>query len=170
MDYKRETKRIPLAGRGRLIVLATILLRSLAMAQEPAPIVPPPEKDPFVGVWRENPVKSKPKPRDRDATYVRTITRDGQDLVFDSSRGKSKPHVNHYRIRCDGTFHKVPFGLLSCKYITSNLVEGETRPKSGEVGYWTREVSADGQEMKISEYKDPQKSTITALYILDRVK
>jgi len=151
-----------------LTALRSILLMTAASAQEPASVPPPPDKDPFVGTWQANRDKSRPKLGKRDASYRRTIARDGEDLVFSSPIGTSKASENTYRIRCDGGFHRVPFGSLSCKYQAPNLIEGETIRDSHD--YWTREVSADGQEMKISAYKNSRRTKVKSIWILDRVK
>jgi hypothetical protein len=141
-----------------------------AFAQEAAPHSRAPDKDPFVGTWRANRDKSRPKLGKRDASYTRTIARDGEDIVFFSHTGTSGSNENSYRIRCDGLFHPVPFGSLSCRYDTPNLVEGETRALDERTDYWTREVSVDGQEMKISAYKDAGRTKIKSIHVLDRVK
>jgi len=90
--------------------------------------------------------------------------------VFSSNLGTSSPGDNNYRIRCDGLFHAVPFGFLSCKWDTSSFVEGTTKGLDGHSGYWTREVSADSQEMRLSEYKDAGRTKLERIRILDRVK
>jgi len=77
------------------------------------------------------------------------IARDGEDVVFSSQIGTSKPSEKNYRIRCDGRFHPVPFGYLSCKYDAPNLIEGETRGLDKQTDYWTsrgvgRRAGAEG--------------------------
>jgi hypothetical protein len=151
------------------LVLASFFFVTGAFPQEQASLVPPPDKDPSVGVWRANRVKSRPKLDKKDASYIRTIKRDGDDLVFSSQIGTSKPSEHNFRVRCDDRFYSVPAGFLSCRYIAPNFVEGETKPKTGEVSYWTREVSADGREMKISGYADRQRTKVKSVEILDRV-
>jgi hypothetical protein len=133
--------------------------------------LPPPNRDPFVGSWQVNATKSRPKPK--DASYVRTIARDGDELVF-TTRSPQVPggvHENHYRILCDGLPHRVPCGqcscITSCIYKAENLVEGETESTDGKL-YWTREVSADYQEMTILGYKDKAKTKLKATWVLDR--
>jgi hypothetical protein len=64
----------------------------------------------------------------------------------------------------------VPFGSLSCKYNAPSVIEGETSLKSNETEYWIREVSVDGQEMKITGYKDRKKAKVKSIWILDRIK
>jgi len=122
--------------------------------------LPEADKDPFVGTWRANTNKSwrkldKNKPF---AFYVRTISRDGDDIVF-SSRTKKPESEKHYRIRCDGLFYRVPDGRdssygKSCIYKSANRIEGELETGAGKLYYWTEEVSSDGQEMRIYGYRD----------------
>lgn len=151
-----------------LAALASILLAIGASAQQPASL-PPPGKDPFVGTWQANAEKSRPKLSKKDSAYRRTIARDGEDLLFSSQTKNPKPSENTYRIRCDGQFHQVPFGSLSCKYDTSNLIEGVTEALDAKIRYWSREVSSDGQEMKISTYEDVARRNLTSVWVLDRV-
>jgi hypothetical protein len=101
---------------------------------------------------------------------MRVIARDGEALVFSSQEGASKPKKWTYRISCDGQFHQVPSGVLSCKYTRADLVEGEARNFDAKPSYWTREVSADGAEMRISTYKDAKRTTLKSIFVLDRVK
>jgi hypothetical protein len=135
--------------------------------------LPTPDKDPFVGTWKANRDKSRPKLNDVDASYVRTIAREGDELVFSSqirSRINSgKLNDNHYRIRCDGSPHPVPFGSISCDYKGPSLIEGETLSLTNELFFWAREVSTDGREQKILEYKDKARAKLRKTWVLDRV-
>ena len=153
-----------------LTALASILLTITPWAQEAAPLPPPPDKDPFVGTWQSNIDKSRPRLSKRDASYTRTITRDGDDRVFSSRIGISHPSENHYRIRCDGLFHGVPFGSLSCKFSAANVIEGVTKQLDTQTLYWSEEVSADGREVKITSYKNSGRTKVTSIWVLDRVK
>lgn len=147
-----------------LRTLAIMLCTTAVSAQVASP--PPPQSDPFVGTWQANRDKSRPKLGKKDASYVRTIAREGEDLVFSSQMKGSSPWS--YRLRCDGLFHPVPFGSLACQYKAPNLVEGTTLYKR-ETLYWTREVSADGKEMKLSSYKDSGRTKVKEINVLDRV-
>jgi hypothetical protein len=137
------------------------------------PSLPESDKDPFVGTWKMNPVKSSPNSR----AYDRTIARDRDDRVF-ASRISGGPHgvsENHYRIRCDGLPHRVQCGMLSCTtsctYVAANRVNGETASPDGKMGYWTEEVSADGKEMEIYSYKDKARTKRSdEVVVLDRLK
>jgi hypothetical protein len=157
-----------------LTALALMLLVMAASAQVAAP--PPPQNDPFVGTWRENQGKSPPKPGKKDKSYIRTIARDGDDLVFYSRAAGSKPIEHNYRIRCDGLLHSVPFGSMSCNYTAPNVVEGESRSPNSHEGaaktiFWKREVSADGQLMTLSGYEDSGRTKpLGSTEILYRVK
>jgi hypothetical protein len=166
------------AMRG-LVVVFTLLLFALTgrSLTQVSPSLPEPGKDPFVGTWKANPEKSRPKLDKVRASYERTISRDGDDLVF-SSRVK-KAHSagfseNHYRIRCDGLPHQVQCGetscTTSCTYVAANLVKGETVSPGGNVSYWTREISQDGQEMTISAYTDKARTKLVSVQQVDRVK
>jgi hypothetical protein len=154
-------------------IASFILFATAASAQVAAP--PLPQNDPFVGTWQINPQKSRPRPDKTDSSYVRTITRDGDELVFSSRTGGSKPKEHNYKIRCDGLFHPVPFGSMSCRYTTPNAVEGESRPPNSKedasrTAFWRREVTADGQEMKILAYTDSGRTQLESIQVLDRVK
>lgn len=109
-----------------LIILACMMLTCGASGQAVPPI-PAPDKDPFVGKWQANRDKSQPKLDARDASYVRTVTREGDNLMFSSRIDNPRGIQNHYKIRCDGQFHPVPFGSILCEYKAPNLVEGETK-------------------------------------------
>jgi hypothetical protein len=130
-------------------LIASVLLISIAVGQ--IPTTPPPQNDPFVGTWQEK--------RAKKSGYVRTITRDGEELVFSSQGNPSKPKEHNYRIRCDGLFHPVPFGSISCKYESPKIVIGESRNTGKPPIYWKREVSTDGQEMIIHGYTDRGRET-----------
>jgi hypothetical protein len=101
---------------------------------------------------------------------VRTVTREGDNLMFSSRIDNPKGIQNHYKIRCDGQFHPVPFGSILCEYKAPNLVEGETKSLDGRHEYWAREVSADGHEMTISEYKDKGRNKLQSVWVMDRMK
>ena len=173
-----------------------ITLRSPSFTQA-SPHLPEPDKDPFVGTWKANADKSRPKHDKVDASYVRTISRDGDDRIISSRMKRPGPpplikgknysefFERHYRIRCDGLPHPVPCGVgsctTSCTYKGANRVEGETRiecPKGEncrikadrQTQYWTDEVSADGQEMTISIYEDNARTRLESIQVLDHVK
>ena len=137
---------------------------------------PPPDKDPFVGTWKANTNKSQPKLNDVAASYVRTIAREGDDLLFSSRFRKTHSNsysANHYRLRCDGLPHRVhcfeSSCTTSCTYVTVNRVEGKTVSQH-KTSYWAREVSSDGQELTIYGYKDKSRKEIEELEVADRVK
>jgi hypothetical protein len=156
-------------------VLLTIALTGRCMTQAISS-PPEPDKDPFVGTWQANANKSRPKLDKVNASYVRTFSRDGDDLVF-SSRIKRADSAgfseNHYRIRCDELRHPVQCGegtcTTSCKYVSPNRVEGDTEAL-GKTLYWAREVSADGQELTIYGYSDKARKKIESVQVNDRVK
>jgi hypothetical protein len=134
--------------------------------------LPPPEQDPFVGTWRANRDKSRPKLNDTDASYVRTIAREGDEIVFSSRITLIEKHKkvveHHYRIRCDGMPHPVPDGSLSYNYKAANLIESETSSPNGKY-YLTLEVSLNGQEMRILSYKNKTRTKLKSVWVLDRV-
>jgi hypothetical protein len=55
-------------------------------------------------------------------------------------------------------------------YVSAARVDGETRDKNGERHYWTHEVSPDGKQMMISEYKDIRRTKVRSVMVLDRIK
>jgi len=137
---------------------------------QPAPM-PSVDQDPFVGQWRANARESRPMLSKEEATYARSIQRDGDDLIFASSGGPSKAAIRRFRVRCDGRFHPLPTGpKLSCRYVASNRVEGETKDPTGRHSYWVREVSMGGQKMTISEYKNKSRTKLRSVMVLDRVR
>jgi hypothetical protein len=172
----------------RSALVCFILLTSLpshALAQA-LPSLPKPDKDPFVGTWKANADKSRPKLDKAEASYVATISRDGDDLVHSYRVNKEAPaplikrntysgvYEGHDKIRCDGMPHDVRCGEVSCSksctYKTASRIEGETTGPDGKTSYWTREVSTDGQEMILSEYKDKTRTKLKRVVVRDRVK
>jgi len=163
----------------RLIVGFMVFLFPLTIQSQTQNLssLPEPDKDPFVGTWRANAEKSRPKLDEIDASYVRTMARDGNDLVFSSrikrahSAGFSE---NDYRIRCDGLSHRVQCGeascTTSCTYLSANRVEGDTVSPGGKTLFWTREISLDGKEMIISGYRDKARTKLETVQVSDRVK
>lgn len=133
--------------------------------------MPPPEADPFVGQWRANADKSRPRLTKVERSYERTIRREGDELIFASSGGASTAAVRDFRIRCDGRFYPLPAGpSLSCVYVSTDRVEGETKDALKGSSFWTREVSPDGRELMISEYRDKARKKVRSVIVLDRVK
>jgi len=133
--------------------------------------IPPPNQDPFVGLWKANAKESRPRLDRKEASYERKIQRDGDGLVFISSGGPAGSAVRQFKIRCDGIFHPLPTGpVLSCLYAAPNRVEGETKTPLKTDVFWTREVSSDGSRMTISEYKDKGRTKIRSIMVLDRIK
>lgn len=163
----------------RTAIVSLILLTSLPICPfaQTSPGLPDPDKDPFVGTWKTNADKSRPKLEKVEASYVRTLSREGDDRVL-SSRSKS-PYSgnfseNHYRILCNGLPHRVQCGnascTTSCTYVAFSRVEGETISPDGKTLYWAQEVSSDGQEMRIYGYRDKARTKLTRVEVLDRVK
>jgi hypothetical protein len=152
-----------------LLWIALAASGTLLRGQQPT--IPSPDGDPFVGQWKANATKSQPKLSKKEGSYERTIKREGDDLVFASSGGVSKAAIRQFKILCDGSFHPLPTGhVLSCVYTAPNRVEGETKDPNKSNFFWTREVSSDGQEMTISEYKDNRRTKLRSVMVLDRVK
>jgi hypothetical protein len=157
----------------RRVMLILLSLAAISEAMAQGSLLPPADKDPFVGQWRANANKSRPKLSRKAASYVRTIERSGESLLFSSTGGVAGPETRHFQIRCDGDFHPILAGpdmSLSCLYTGPNRVEGETQYSKYRRGYWSREVSADGQQLTISEYRDKARSKVKSVEILDRVK
>jgi hypothetical protein len=162
----------------RTAIVSLILLTSLNICPfaQTLRVLPNPDKDPFVGTWKANADKSRPKLDNVNASYVRTVSREGDERVF--STRMRRPHSasfseNHYRILCNGSPHRVPCGnascTTSCTYVTSSRVEGETLSPDGRT-YWAQEVSSDGQEMRIYAYRDTARTKLSSVEVLDRVK
>lgn len=142
------------------------------LSQDLPPLPPLPDKDPFVGTWQANRDKSQPRLGDADASYVRTLAREGDDRVFSSRIViRRKVYEHRYRIRCDGAFHPVPSGSVSCAYRASNLVVGvgSSRERKGKIGYWMEEVSSDSREMRIFEYEDEARTRLKKTWVFDRL-
>lgn len=128
---------------------------------------PAPNEDHFVGTWKANQEKSVPKLSERGATYTRTITRSGDDLVLSSTVGPDK--IQSYRLRCDGKRHHTSVGILSCTYKNPDVIEGETKLPGKDTEYWSRSVSEDGKTMTILGYKDSGRTQLISTWVLDRV-
>jgi hypothetical protein len=154
------------------IELATLCLAAgLAVAQEAKTLPPPPDQDPFVGEWKANSEESRPKLSRAERSYVRTIRRAGEEVLFSSVGGASKAKVRNFRLKCDGAFYPLPTGpVLSCRWVDTNRVEGETRDPNGKKNYWMREVSPDGQRMTVTGYKNQSRTKIDSVMVLERVK
>jgi hypothetical protein len=130
--------------------------------------IPPADQDPFVGHWEANANESRPNLNDESASYERIVARNGDALVFSSQYSKTK--VQHYEIRCDGRFYTLPTGpKVSCLYIATNRVEGETNSPDMTHYYWVREVSSDRMRMTITTYKDKARTIIHDVMVLDRI-
>jgi len=155
--------------KSNLLIIAACIMLAPGASGQALPLIPAPDKDPFVGKWQSNPDKSQPKLNARDASYVRTLTREGDNRVFSSRIDNPKGIQNHYSIRCDGQFHPVPFGSVLCEYKAPNLVEGETKSLDGKHSYWAEEASADGHEMTMSGYKNKGRTKLQSVWVLDRV-
>lgn len=156
------------------IIQTFVVLVTLAggTSAQGVPPLPPPEQDPFVGTWRANRDKPRPKLDDTDASYVRTIGREGDEIVFSSRITLFERHQkvveHHYRYRCDGKPHRTPQGSLSCIYKAANLIESEASSPDGK-GYLTSEVSANGQEVRTLTYKDKKRTKLKSVWVMDRV-
>jgi hypothetical protein len=163
--------------RGLIIEFAVLLVTLTGQSlTQTSSAMPEPDKDPFVGTWKANAKKSRPKLDEINGSYVRTMTRDGDDLVFSSRTKKQNSSgfsENHYRIRCDGLPHPVQCGATSCTtsciYLSANRVEGDTAGP-GKTFYWTREISPDGEEMIVSGYSDKARTKPESIEVNDRVK
>jgi len=156
----------------QIMLVMTVICR--LSAQDLAPL---PEKDPFVGTWRTNPDKCRPKLERKDASYVRTYARDGDDILFSSQNLTPKIKENHYRYRCDGLPHPITYGnMISCRYRSGKyrsgvLVEGELVDVNiKQTSYWTQEVSTDGRELIVLGYTDETRTKLTSVEVMDRVK
>ena len=152
-------------------VLIFLTLTRVVHSQGSTTLPPPADRDSFVGVWQANADKSQPKLTRVQRTYVRTIERIGKDIKFSSSGGDSKAKIRSFLIRCDGSLYPLPTGpVMSCRWVDSRRVEGETRDPRGRESYWAREVTADGQTMTITEFKDKTRTKVASVMALDRVK
>ncbi len=182
-----------MAMRTAIVPFMLWMILSLPLSAQTSLSMPEPDKDPFVGTWKANPEKSKPKLDKVAASYVVTISREADDRVISSrmKKGAAPPLIKgknysqfwekHYRIRCDGLPHSVPSGALSstmsCIYKTSSRVEGETHaecPKGelcqGETDmFWTQEVSSDGQLMTVWLYTDRARTKLKSTEVRDRM-
>jgi hypothetical protein len=146
--------------------------------------IPPPDKDPFVGTWKPNTDKSRPKLSAREARTKWIESREGAERIF-RLEGRSESS----RTLCDGEPHTegdpvitaAPPGkdYVVCRYVTPNRIEGETgtvirdsgRPFfSGSIDYWTLEISPDGQQMSVTHFKDKPRIKVAMIWVLDRVQ
>ncbi|MBI3896570.1 MAG: hypothetical protein HY313_11630 [Acidobacteria bacterium] len=152
-------------------LLVPFALPNFGLAEETV-YLPPADKDPFVGTWKTNRDLSRPKLSKREASYIRTMLREGDELLFSSSMENFKTSEHHFRMRCDGQWYNVPTPDQSmlCLYASSNVVVGASIDPNHKVSYWTREVSADGQQMRITAYKDKARTKIESISVLDRIK
>ena len=89
-----------------MTALALILLVTATSAQLAMP--PPPQNDPFVGIWRLNSDESRPNPSKKDASYTKTIARDGDEMVVSSRTGGSQPGEHSPEFVVMGCFTACP--------------------------------------------------------------
>lgn len=101
-------------------LLAFLATANSAFAQQP-PSFPPADKDPFVGTWKANGNLSRPKLGKREASYTRTLTRQGDELAFPSKMENFKASEHDFRIRCDGLTYHVPKPdqSMTCQYMAT---------------------------------------------------
>lgn len=163
--------------KAAIVTFILLITSPTRLFTQAVPFLPEPDKDPFVGTWKANADKSWPKLNEIEASYVRVISRNGDDLVI-SSRIKERNSAgfseNHYTIRCDGLPHRVQCGgsfcTTSCTYKTANSTQGETVSADNKTLYWAREVSPDGRELRIYAYGDKARKKLKSLEVADRVK
>jgi hypothetical protein len=165
---------------GLIIELSLLLiaLTSQSLAQA-LPSLPEPAKDLFVGTWKANADKSRPVHNDYDVQHksyvvdVVTYSRDGDNLV---ASYRKRSHEYHDRMRCDGKLHQTELSeascWISCKYLAPNHIEGSYFFSDGtnNINYWTRELSSDGQEMTLWDYKDKARKKLKGFVVRERVK
>lgn len=133
--------------------------------------LPPPDQDPFVGTWKAAPVDPRKPLTKKDASYTRTIARRGDEIDFTSS-GSDIKGVRHYSYRCDGKFYFSPGNSkLSCLYAAPNRVEGmSSAPDGSQARYFVNEISPDGNEMRITGYRDKNHHKVERVDLLVRVR
>lgn len=159
------------AGLVSLQILILLARSSNAAPQETSILPPPADKDPFVGRWLANAEKSKPKLSRKEASYERRIDRSGDSVTISSTGGAGGPKSRGYQILCNGTFQLIRDStLLSCSWLTPNRVEGETKFQTGKHLYWAREVSADGKQLTIWEYRNKTRGSARSFEVLDRIQ
>lgn len=152
-------------------VLLFVSISAVVLAKDSKSSPPPPDRDPFVGIWRANGDKSQPKLNKVEGSYTRTVRRIGEDIVFSSAGGAAGAKIREHRFRCDGKFYPLPTGpVMSCRWLNSSSVEGETHLPDGRKDYWVTEVTPDGRMMTITAFKDKARTKIASIMILDRIE
>lgn len=152
-------------------VFVFLIQAGAAPSQDSDPLPPPADRDPFVGVWKADGDRSRPKLNKAERSYVRTMTRVDEGIVLSSTGGVSKAKTTEYLARCDGTFYRLPTGpYLSCRWIGRTRVEGETHDPNGRICFWTRELTSDGQTMTITEFRNKARTKQSRLLVLDRAQ
>jgi hypothetical protein len=58
---------------------------------------------------------------------------------------------------------------MACLYISLNVVHGENFFSDGQVEYWGADVSPDGQQLTLTDYKDKARTKVKATIALDRL-
>jgi len=154
------------------------LLVGNALAQNPRPTN---SGDPLVGEWVMNLSESQPvlwgNYKLLESYHSQTVVREGNDLVIaerigprhwccyaGSSRADSEPTEQTFRLTCDEKPHPLDApaaGTLTCKYLSSTVIEGQTVYEvpdvllgKTKVLYWRTEISSEGEKMSDSAYKD----------------
>lgn len=152
------------------LIFVLIAIAATSLAQGSDSLLPPADRDPFVGKWKANQEKSRPKLDRKNATYTRTVARDGDAWILSSEMKNFPGSEHHYRILCDGRLHPAPHGVqVARRYKSPSLIEGETVIPGQGTKYWREEVSQDGQQMSITSYKGRKRLKVVSVWILDRV-
>ena len=167
------------------------LMSSNALAQNQL-LTAPPDPDPRVGEWVMNIGESQPVVwgdyKLLESYHSQTVVREGNDLVITehigprhwccyagSSRADSEPTDQTFRLTCDEKPHPLDSSTVTCRNISSNVMEGETVYKVPDVllgktktSYWRTEISSDGKKMTDSAYKDPDRKKLLYRSVYDR--
>jgi hypothetical protein len=165
--------------------------------------------NPFVGQWKPNLVKSRPKLDGALRRLTWVYQAEGKELTLKVLRDGKPASDAVERFLCDGQRHPFghpvpaapPMGAYSegprsglspppvaqpsrnyvvCRFVSPNVIEGEQGDDLrnagihkpfffGRVIYWTKEVSADGQQMATTTYEDKDRTKIQETFVLDRV-
>jgi hypothetical protein len=153
-----------------VLTLGLLTLVSAAIGQDLA-APPPPPKNPFVGSWRINQHETYGERHKKNSASDLSIAQDDDDLVLAYTNAASKqPIKTVFTLRCDGRANPAPHGSIVCHYRTPGLIEGmSTNLGEKSPSYWRREVTADGNRMTFTYYKDRARSKVKSMLALDRV-
>ena len=113
--------------------------------------------DPFIGAWELDPstLNYESGVPGKRAIYAIVATPNGLLFLLDGEDGEGKPIKFQYGGPTDGSGRPLPGGsglVLVLKRDGERIIESVLKREEIVLDRWTRELSADGQTMTITQY------------------